>query len=140
MPNFAHRTRTAAPPGAVFSLYKDVASWPAWDADTLAVSLPGLTVGATGWLKPRKGPKVRLEVVEVTQDRSFTVQAALPFCRMRFGHDLRAAAGETTIEHSVRFDGPLAFVFRRLIGRDIDRSLPETLAALKAASEEVAGP
>jgi hypothetical protein len=133
-----HSVLINAPRNAVFELYADVMSWPAWDRETLHVHLPlGLRTGASGWLKPRAGPKAFIRVSEVVANRSFTVEGRLPLCRMIFGHQLEDTANGTRATHSVRFDGPLAFVFRRLIGSGIDASLPTTLTGLKAASEEL---
>jgi hypothetical protein len=126
-----------APVEAVFRRYADVQSWPDWDSEVAAVDLPqGLVPGATGWLKPRRGPRASLVVTEVEQDRSFTIQSRLPLCEMRFGHSLLAQGDITTARHWVSFVGPLAPLFRHLIGRSIAATLPATLAGLKAACEE----
>lgn len=131
-----HQIEIDAPAEIIFALYADVEGWPSWDSETTAVKLPGLKHGATGWLKPRNGPKARIRVVDVVPNRSFTVEGALPFCRMQFGHELQGTKGRTTATHWVTFFGPLAFVFRRLIGTGIHRTLPNTLGGLKRASEE----
>lgn len=133
--DISHSIRIVAPRDKVFALYADPASWPVWDSETVAVHLPSLGEGASGWLKPRQGPKAKIKVTEVTQDRSFTVESALPFCRIQFGHELAGEGSGTHVTHWVRFTGPLAPLFRRLIGNGIDRSLPDTLAGLKRASE-----
>ncbi|ATG35852.1 MULTISPECIES: SRPBCC family protein [Phaeobacter] len=131
-----HSISISTPQSAVFALYENVASWPAWDCETEAVFLPdGLHRGSTGWLKPRKGPKARVRVAEVLPGRSFTMEGQLPLCRMHFGHDLRGDGQGTTATHWVRFSGPLGFLFRRLIGREIDATLPATLLGLKHACE-----
>lgn len=133
--SIVHSIEIDAPRKQVFALYEDVGSWPAWDSETLAVHLPGLRPGASGWLKPRQGPKAKICISEVVQDRSFTVEGLLPLCRMQFGHELDGEGDRTSVTHWVRFTGPLAPLFRRLIGKGIDRTLPHTLAGLKRASE-----
>lgn len=133
--SIVHRIEIEAPAEVVFALYTEVEGWPSWDSETTAVDLPGLKHGAEGWLKPRNGPRARIRVVDVVPNRSFTVEGNLPLCRMQFGHELQAHATRTTATHWVTFRGPLAFVFRRLIGTGIDRSLPSTLEGLKRASE-----
>jgi hypothetical protein len=134
-----HGIDIAAPVGTVFALYAEPRRWPEWDSETVAVELSALLPGEAGWLTPRKGPRARVRVSEVVPDRSFTVEAALPLCRMRFGHELDARQGWTRATHWVDFTGLLAFVFRRLVGRGIDATLPATLAGLKAAAERRAG-
>lgn len=134
--SIVHRIEIAAPADRVFLLYQDIAAWPVWDAETVAVSLPGLFRGASGWLQPRQGPRAKIRVADVVPGRSFTVEGRLPLCRMHFGHELEARDDCTIAVHWVRFTGPLAFLFRRLIGRGIDKTLPDTLAGLKRVSEE----
>ena len=131
-----HNIMIAAPRETVFALYKNVASSPVWDHETAEVSLPeGLLRGSAGWLKPRKGPRARVRVAEVVPGRSFTMEGFLPLCRMRFGHELDGEGEHTMATHWVRFSGPLSFLFRRVIGKGIDTSLPTTLRGLKEASE-----
>jgi hypothetical protein len=135
--NITHSVEINAPKEAIFALYRDVEAWPIWDSETTSVHLPeGLNLDAKGWLKPRKGPKAHIRVAEVMEGKSFTIEATLPLCRMRFGHELKGkSVGQTTVTHWVSFDGPLAFLFRRVIGNGIDLTLPETLCGLKRTSE-----
>lgn len=131
-----HSTLIAAQPRAVFALYARPQDWPNWDTELRAVDLPqGLVPGATGWLTPAKGPRARITVTEVTPDCSFAVKSRLPLCRMTFDHHLTPQGSGTLAQHSVQFTGPLAFVFRRLIGPTIARGLPASLAGLQAAVE-----
>ena len=125
-------------PEQVFRLYQDAARWVDWDPEVTAARLPGgLKLGARGWLKPKRGPKANIEIVEVTPGRSFSVQSRLPLCRMLFGHSLASSSesGSTVATHWVEFKGPLSFLFRPLIGRSIQASLPNTMRGLKRASE-----
>jgi hypothetical protein len=126
----------SAEPERVFRLYQDAAHWVDWDTEVTAASLPeGLKQGAKGWLKPKGGPKASIQVVEVTPGKSFSVQSRLPLCRMLFGHSLSATGGWTVATHWVEFSGPLSFLFRYLIGKSIQASLPNTMLGLKRASE-----
>ena len=125
-------------PEHIFRLYQDAARWIDWDPEVTAASLPaGVKIGAKGGRKPRSGRKGKIEVVEVTPGQSFSVQSRLPLCRMLFGHSLASSgeSGSTVATHWVEFKGPLSFVFRRLIGRSIQASLPNTMRGLKRASE-----
>lgn len=125
-----------ATPAKIFQLYENIESWRSWDPEVADVHLPdGLKVGSTGWLKPRAGPKAKIRVSEVTQGRSFTVESALPLCRMTFNHQLKAGPNQTEATHWAEFFGPLSFIFRRLIGKQIKASLPQTMLGLKRACE-----
>ncbi|MCP3753072.1 SRPBCC family protein [Pseudomonas sp. SBB6] len=123
-------------PEQVFRLYQDAACWADWDPEVASASLPdGLMLGAKGWLKPRTGPKANIQIVEVTEGKSFSVQSWLPLCRMLFGHRLAESEGWTVATHWVEFSGPLSFLFRYLVGKSIQASLPNTMRALKQFSE-----
>ncbi|MBN9886238.1 SRPBCC family protein [Salipiger abyssi] len=132
----AHTIEIDAPATNVFALYANPELWPIWDSETKAVGLPELRRGAAGWLEPREGPRAKIRVTEVLPNRSFTIEGQLPLCRMTFGHELTGNGQRTSATHWVAFSGPLAFLFRRLIGAGIDRTLPNTLAGLKRVSEE----
>ena len=133
--DISHSIRVATPKDQVFKLYADVASWPAWDSELVDAYLPAFVQGASGWLKPRQGPKAKIKLVAIEQDASFIVESALPLCRVRFGHALTEEDGQTRVTHWVSFSGALAPLFRRLIGRGIAHGLPDTLAGLKHACE-----
>jgi hypothetical protein len=132
-----HKIKIHTSAAAVFSIYKNITSWPQWDTEVQAVSLSNdLEVGSHGWLKPRNGPKAAIRVIKVVQGISFTIEGQLPLCRMEFDHVLQEDEQGTIAIHSVHFRGPLAFFFRRVIGKQIDTTLPDTLAGLKRASEQ----
>ena len=133
--SISHSIEINAPRKQVFALYEDLSSWPVWDSETLAVHLPGLHPGASGWMQPREGPKAKIRISAVVRDTSFTVEGLLPLCRMQFGQELDGDGERTNVTHWVRFTGPLAPLFRRLIGRGINQTLPHTLAGLKRICE-----
>lgn len=131
-----HTIEINAPAEVVFSQYQNVSSWPSWDAECQAVDLPdGLQEGSEGWLKPKKGPRAKIVVCSYCRNKFFIVESKLPLCVMSFGHQLDAVGEKTVAMHWVRFDGPMSFLFRWLIGRQINATLPETLRGLKAISE-----
>ncbi len=113
--DFANSITINASKGVIFAHYSDVANWPVWDKEVKAVSLDGFSVGSKG---------------------SFTVTSKLPLCQMQFGHELTSLGEKTKATHSVGFSGPLAFLFRRLIGREIEKTLPTTLQGLKDVCEQ----
>jgi hypothetical protein len=135
-----HHITIDRPAAAVFAAYADVASWTTWDSELRDVFLPeGLARGATGHLTPRNGPKAKIWVAALDDARGFTIRSSLPLCKMHFGHELTEKDGKTLATHWVQFTGPLAFFFARLIGAGIEKSLPSTLAGLKAYCEAQGG-
>lgn len=133
---FREQIQIKATPEEIFEQYKNVAGWHEWDAEVKASSLEGHFVeGSSGVLVPQKGPKAAFKLTEVTTNKSFTSQAKLPLCVMAFIHTLEESEGGTMVTHSVEFSGLSSFIFSRLIGGPIRKSLPVTLEGLKVACE-----
>jgi hypothetical protein len=134
---FEASTVINAPSAAIFSLYANVAGWPAWDSDVKSASLTGAFVsGARGEIVPNGGPKSEIVFTEVVKNQRFVAQCKLPLCVMRFEHELDEVKGSgTKATHRVIFQGLLAPIFGRLIGSGMRKTLPHALAGLKKAAE-----
>jgi hypothetical protein len=131
-----HSIQINASPEKIFAEYTNVADWKSWDPEVLSSSLDGVfRQGATGKLKPRKGPSASIQISEIIGNRSFTVESKLPLCLMRFTHELAQEEHNTKVTHGIEFHGPLAFLFSKIIGKQIYESLPVTLEGLKKKVE-----
>lgn len=132
-----HTEITDAPASAVWALWEDVPRWPEWDEGLDAIRLDGpFAVGTPGRISPTGSPSWRFTLITVEPGRRFTDETRLPLCRLRFGHELGAAAdGRTAITITVSFHGPLAPLFRRVIGKDIAADLAAQTARLARAAE-----
>ncbi len=126
----------ATTPEKVFALYENVTAWSSWDPDIKASSITGsFSSGATGSLQPSSGPKAKINFTEVMTNQSFTVEAKLPLCIIRFEHELTPLPSGTNAKHRVTFQGLLSPFFGRVIGSQIRKGLPNTLQGLKRAAE-----
>lgn len=136
MNTFVGRITVQATPAAVFALYADSAGWPSWDPDVRQASLNGpFAVGSTGTITPRQGPAMAIRLTRVVADQAFDAEARLPGCTMLFEHELVPQGDETQVTHRVMFTGPLAWLFGLLVGGQLKRGIPGTMAGLKAAVE-----
>ena len=126
---------SSAPASAFFARWADMATWPEWNTDTAWVRLDGPFVeGATGVLKPRGGPRVRF-TVEQLDDHTFVDVSRMPGGRVTFAHHIESTAAGSTIRVSVDIDGPLAFVWRRILGDGFRTSLQPDLDRLVETAE-----
>jgi hypothetical protein len=133
---FSSSVQIAASSMTVYELYTAVSSWPTWDPEVERSSIAGpFAPGTAGILKPKGGPESKIELIEVTAGKSFTVRCKLPLCEMSFSHQLTQTGSYTTATHSVLFTGPLSAVFGLLIGSGIKKTLPKTMNGLKLAAE-----
>ncbi len=122
----------SAEPTAVFAVYQKVSEWPAWDAEVESASLEGdFAPWSQCKIKPKGAPESTMQLIEVTQDVSFTVECRLPLCKMHFVHIMQPVGAGTRLINRVEFSGLLAPLFGRLIGKGINKSLPDSLKGLK---------
>jgi uncharacterized protein YndB with AHSA1/START domain len=129
----------AAPAETVFEIYQDVEHWNTWDPDTKSSSLDGpFQVGTVGRLVPTKGREVPMRLVEVTPNRSFTVQCDVPLFRMQFIHELTSTPGGTLVTQRILTAGALDFLIGRILAKQVREGFPKTLASLKRLSESKA--
>lgn len=129
---FEQSIEISVEPKVVFAEYQKVSDWPKWDPETQSASIDGNFVkGTTGKIKPKGAPESKMQLIEVSPDRSFTVECKLPFCKMHFIHLMNPIDSGTQVINQVVFTGFLAPLFGRLIGKDINKSLPDSLKGLK---------
>jgi hypothetical protein len=101
-------------PSVVFKIWSEVDRWKDWDPDTKEARLDGaFAVGTRGFLVPTKGRGVPIRITECIPDKLFICE------------------GGCEVIHRVRFSGFLRFIFGPLIGAQIRKGLPITMASLK---------
>jgi hypothetical protein len=125
----------AAAPDAIWeAAYEDAAAWPRWNAELKRASLDGpLAEGAEARIVFRTGLRLRFRVVEFEPGRLFTDEARLPGARMGHRHLLEPTPGGCRLTNTIYVEGPLAGLWRRILGPAAARSLPDaqrTAAAL----------
>lgn len=130
------RITSPAPPSAFFDHWADMATWPEWNLDTEWVRLDGPFVqGACGELKPKGGPKVRFRVERLVPDREFVDVSRLLGARLTFDHQVSASPAGTAVSVEVTLCGPLAPVWRLLLGKGVAASVQPDLDRLARRAE-----
>ena len=127
----SHATSTA-PPSAFFERWAAMDTWPEWDEAVRWVRRDGpFAAGTTGSLKPRGGPKVSFVIETVDPGREFTDCSPMPGASLTIRHLVAVKDdGRTRVDIEVSLDGPLARVWKVLVGRGIATSTPAGLARL----------
>jgi hypothetical protein len=115
----------------VWDAWTDVERWPAWQDDVEYAHLEGdFSEGSVIRFKPKGGPKVRIDLVDVQAPSRFVDVTRFPLARMTDTHEVVETAEGLEIRNTLRMEGPLAFVWRKLVGEGIARSLPEQTTSL----------
>ncbi len=118
-------------PAEIWERWASVEEWSSWDADVKESGIDGSFKNKTvGWLKPVKGPKVKLLFSNVVPQRSFTTTSRLPMARLIFVHKVAKKGEGSSVQHRVELRGLSAPLFARIIGPGIKRGLPIALELL----------
>lgn len=129
----------AAPPGAVWGrAYAEASAWPRWNEEIREARLDGpLALGATARIVFGTGLRLRFQVVEFEDGRLFTDEARLPGARMGHRHLVEPGReGGSRLTNTIYLEGPLAPLWRRVMGPRAARALP---AAQRAVAELATG-
>jgi hypothetical protein len=132
----AQATSTAAPAG-FFRKWGDMATWPEWNLDTEWVRLDGpFETGSRGVLKPKGGPKVKFVIESLVPDREFVDVSLLVGARLTFHHIVeQLPEGGCRVHVIVTMTGPLRWLWFKILGSGLQKSLQPDLDRLVAAVE-----
>lgn len=119
-------------PAAVWErAYADAGAWPEWNAEIKRANLDGpLTLGAKAKIVFSTGLRLRFEVVEFEQGRLFTDESRLPGARMGHRHLVEPTAAGSRLTNTIYIEGPLAPLWRRILGPAAARTLPDAQRAV----------
>ncbi|MHC5226261.1 SRPBCC family protein [Ignatzschineria sp. LJL83] len=137
--SFQESIHIASSKEAIFALYRDISNWNQWDDEVEASAITGsFSTGSSGFLKPLKGPKSKIYLADVKDNRSFTVTSNLPLCKITFEHEIIPIQDNLmNVIHRVSFSGILSPLFGKIIGKQIQKGLPKSLSGLKSSAEKL---
>ena len=134
---FEYSHPTSATPEAIWRLWSDVTSWPAWDTDLESVTLDGdFVTGSKGALKPKGMDAFPFALTRVEPERGYSDETPLEGAVLRFDHDLLPADGAIVIRQRVTVDGPAANGYFEQFAENIILDIPGSLARLAAKAEQ----
>jgi hypothetical protein len=111
--------------------YADAAAWPKWNAEIKRAQLDGpLTQGAKARIVFGTGLRLRFHVVEFEEGRLFTDESRLPDARMGHRHLVEPAESGSFLTNTIYIEGPLAPLWRRIMGPAAARTLPGAQCAV----------
>lgn len=130
--------QAGVPAAAVWErAYVDADAWPKWNAEIKRASLDRpLGLGASARIVFRTGLRLGFRVVEYEEGRLFTDEARLPGARMGHRHLVEPAeGGGSRLTNTIYVDGPMAWLWRRILGPAAVRTLPDAQGAVVTLAE-----
>ena len=121
----------------MWKLFSDVNNWPNWDAGVDYAELIGkFEKGNHFMFQPKGGPKLKLAIVEAIENQKFTDCTMFPLATMYGEHTLEEVANGLKITTTMSINGPLAFLWRKMVAQKIVDGLPNDMQEqIKAAAK-----
>jgi len=133
-------TTSISPPSAFFARWADMVDLARMERGhrTGPLGRP-LRNRTTGILKPKAGPKVKFVIESLVPDRGFIDGSLLVGARLTFHHLVEPLPDRgCTVRVPVTIQGPLAWLWKRILGKGLAASLEPDLARLVARAEAAA--
>jgi uncharacterized protein YndB with AHSA1/START domain len=115
----------------VWQVWTDVNRWHTWQPDIEYARLEGdFAPGNRFSLKPRGGPKVNIEIITAVPNQRFTDLTRFPGARMYGDHEFIVRDDALEIRTTMRVEGPLAFLWRKLVAEGVAKGMQAQTAQL----------
>ena len=121
----------------LWKLFADVNHWHTWDDGIEYAKMEGeFEKGNHFLLKPKGGPKVKIELVETVKNKKFVDLTRFPLAKMYGEHTFEETPYGLKITTTMKVEGPLGFLWRKIVAQGIVDGLPtEMVNQVKTASK-----
>ena len=110
----------------VWKVWTDVNQWHTWQGDIEYAKLDGeFKVGNSFLLKPKGGPKVKIEIIKVEPNRSFIDLTRFPLAKMVGCHEIITHGDELEIKTKMSIEGWLSFLWRKIVAEGVANGMRE---------------
>lgn len=116
----------------VWRAWTNVSRWPEWDADIEYCKMTGpFAVGNHFILKPKKGPEVRIMILEAIENKCFVDCTRFPGAKMYGIHEFQEEpGGQLRLTACIEVTGWLGWLWRKLVAQEIADGLAEQMETL----------
>jgi len=112
----------------IWKLFADVNTWHTWDEGIEFARLEGpFEKGNHFILKPKGGPKVKVELTETIPYKSFVDVTRFPLARMYDRHTFEETPDGLKISNTISVKGVLSFLWIKLVAQHIVNALPKDI-------------
>jgi hypothetical protein len=120
----------------MWKLFADVNNWNKWDTGIEYAKMEGkFEKGNHFILKPKGGPKVKIDLLETIENEKFVDCTTFPLAKMTGTHTFEETPGGLKITTSMAVTGVLAFLWTKIVAQKIVDGLSiEMIEQVKYAS------
>jgi Polyketide cyclase / dehydrase and lipid transport len=128
---------TEATKEQLWKLFADVNSWHSWDKGIEYAKMEGrFEKGNHFILKPKGGPKVKIELIETIENSRFTDLTKFPLAKMYGEHTFEETPEGLKVTTTMKVTGLLGFLWKKIVAQNIVNGLPaEMPEQIKYASK-----
>ncbi len=114
----------------------NVSTWHLWDTELIEAQLENkFQAGAKGTMIPKKGPKLKFYISEMTPNQSYTINTILPIGELVIKRNLKIVGETVEFTDDIQFTGLLKTILGFILGRQFRKVLPEVLHNFKLLAE-----
>ena len=109
---------------SIFGFWADVNNWARWNDDIESAELHGeFKEGSFFTLDLKNAQKVKIELLEVEQNRSFTDLTKFPLAKMYGIHKIVEKDGKIELVATIKIEGILSFLWTKIVAQGVADSL-----------------
>ena len=115
----------------VWAVWENINQWHLWQPDIEYATIEGeFQAGTFFTLKPKGGPRVKIELIEVVPCKRFTDLTRFPGAKMYGSHEFMVHGDALEIRTTMSIEGPLSFLWKKVVAQDIANGMPEQTESL----------
>ena len=120
----------------MWRLFSDVNNWHTWDVGCEFAKMEGkFEKGNHFILRPKGGPNVKIELLEVVENKRFLDVTRFPLASMYDEHQFEETADGLKITHTITMKGILGFLWVKMVAQKLADALPTDMQTqINAAS------
>ena len=112
----------------LWKLFANVNQWHTWDEGIEYAKMEGaFKKGNHFLLKPKGGPKVKIQLIETIENRKFVDMTRFPLAKMYGEHTFEDIADGLKITTTMKVEGPLGFFWRKIVAQGIVDALSKEM-------------
>ena len=108
----------------IYSFWADVNNWAKWNDEIKSAELHGeFKEGNFFTLTLKNGQKVKIKLLKVEENKSFTDLTSFPLAKMYGIHEIIEKDGKIELVATIKIEGLLSFLWTKIVAQNVADSL-----------------